>query len=301
MKKAIYAFLLMFGLSHSVFAKEVKTQLGSLTLNGDLILAEGKSLKDGVVLFTHGTWMNKDYSTAKMLKTYLPESGINILAINLSFNVNDRHDNAMISCDRIHTHKHTDAMKEIGAWVKWLENQGVHNITLAGHSRGGNQTAWYASKHNADANIKHVVLFAPQLWTKKGEIEHYKERYHKDLNKVLNKADKLVKAGKGNEVMPHTDLVYCKDTKVTAASFASYYDFNPNMDTIHLLPKIKKPVLVFAGTEDSVVHNLSGKIEPVLEKHSNIHLYVVDGATHSFLDFAGEEAVEKMVSFIKKD
>ncbi|WP_038070585.1 alpha/beta hydrolase [Hydrogenovibrio kuenenii] len=301
MKTVIYAFLLMFSLSHSAFAKEVKIPFGELTLNGELLLADGKTLKDGVVLFTHGTWMNNNYSTANTLKNYLPDSGINILTINLSFNVNDRHDNAMISCDRIHTHKHTDAMKEIGAWVKWLEKQGVHNITLAGHSRGGNQTAWYASEHNADANIKHVVLFAPQLWSKKSEIAEYKQRFHKDLTKEVAKADKLVKAGKGNEVMPHTDLVYCEDAKVTAASFASYYDFNPNMDTVHLLPKIKKPVLVFAGTDDTVVKDLPERMKPVLQKHANIHLDVIDGATHFYRDFAGEDAVEKMVSFIQKD
>lgn len=300
-RKPIMLLSLMLMLSwQTAQAKEVKIPFNGLTLNADLELADGKTLKDGVVLFTHGTWMNNNYSTAKMLKSLLPENGINVLAINLSFNVNNRHDNTMIDCNRTHTHKHTDALKEIGAWVAWLEKQGVTNITLAGHSRGGNQTAWYASEHNADANIKHVVLFAPQLWSKQQEIEHYKARYHKDLVPILEKADKLVKAGKGNTVMPHTDLVYCQDTKVTAASFADYYDFNPNMDTIHLLPKIKKPVLVFAGSEDTVVKDLPKKIQPVLQKHKNIHLYEVDGASHSFLDFAGEEAVEQMVTFIQK-
>lgn len=101
--------------------------------------------------------------------------------------------------------------------------------------------------------------------------------------------------------MPHTDLLYCKDTKVTAASFASYYDFNPNLDTIHLLPKIKKPVLVFAGTEDDIVTDLPEKIEPVLKKHANIHLDVIDGATHFYRDFSGEDAVTKMVEFIGKN
>ncbi|BBN59040.1 alpha/beta hydrolase [Hydrogenovibrio marinus] len=301
MKFLIYTLLAAATLFQSAYAKEVKIQYNGLTLNGELLLADGKTLKDGVVLFTHGTWMNNNYSTANTLKNLLPDSGVNLLAINLSFNVNDRHDEAILSCDRIHTHKHTDAIKEIGAWVKWLESQGAHNITLAGHSRGGNQTAWYASEHNDDAHIKHVVLFAPQLWSKKGEIAEYKEKYHKDLVKLVAHADKLVKAGKGDEVMQHTDLVYCKDSKVTAASFASYYDFNPNMDTIHLLPKIKKPVLVFIGTEDDIVKGLPEKIEPVLKKHANIHLDVIDGATHFYRDFAGEDAVTKMVEFIGKE
>ncbi|MDX1796256.1 MAG: alpha/beta hydrolase [Hydrogenovibrio sp.] len=300
MRLSIYVFAFLLSFSQLASAKEVKIQADGMTLNADLVMAEGKTLKDGVVLFTHGTWMNDNYSTAKTLKTYLPESGINVLAINLSLGINDRHETAITACDRIHRHKHTDALKEIDAWVKWLEKQGVTNITLSGHSRGGNQTAWYAAEHDKDPAIKHIVLFAPQLWSQQDEVKDYQNRYHKNLNKLLAKAQALVRAGKGDTVMDHTDFVYCADTQVTAASFADYYANNPNMDTVHLLPKISKPVLVFAGTEDDVVKNMPEKIEPVLEKHSNIHLEVIDGATHFFRDFAGEEASEKMVNFIEQ-
>ncbi len=296
--KALFIFM-AWSLSNMALAKEVTTSLNGLTLNGDLEMAEGKTLKDGVILFTHGTWMNKNYSTATMLKEFLPEAGLNVLTINLSLGVDNRHDESAMPCERTHTHKHTDAIPEIGAWVTWLKSQGVTNITLAGHSRGGNQTAWYAALHNKEAAIKHIVLFAPQLWDEQTEIKHYQEKYHKDLTKELAKANALIKQGKATQVMPHTDLVYCKDSNVTAESFADYHQLNANMDTIHLLPNITKPVLIFAGTEDKVVKHLPEKIAPLLKKQKNITVYIVEDSDHSFLDMSGEEAVEEMVNFIQ--
>lgn len=289
---------LMF--SQNAFAEAVQIKANGFTVNGDLQLADGKTLKDGVVLFTHGTWMNQDYSTAKMLKKNLTEAGHSVLAISLSLGMDNRHEVAMTACDRPHTHKHTDALTEIDAWVKWLEKQGVQDITLVGHSRGGNQTAWYASLHNDDKAIKNVVLFAPQLWSWDAEVAEYQTKYQQDLNALVKKANDLVKAGKGDTLMPNTNLVYCKDTSVSAASFADYYQNNTMMDTLHVLPNIQKPVLVFAGSDDKVVVDLPNKIQPVLEAHQNIEVFEVDGADHFFLDFAGEDAVNHMNEFMAK-
>lgn len=221
------------------------------------------------------------------------------MAINLSLGKNDRHDQAMISCEQSHTHKHTDAIKEIGAWVQWLKKQGATAITIAGHSRGENQAAWYAAEYNNESAIKNVVLLAPQLWSAQEEVDTYQKKYHKDLKPLLAKAQKLVDSGKGNTLMQHTDLLYCKDSNVTAASFADYYQVNPKMDTLHLLPKIQKPVLIFSATEDTVVKGLPEKLQPIMDKHSNIEGYEIQDSDHSFLDFAGEEVSEKIKQFIQ--
>ena len=294
----VLGLALMF--SQNAFAEAVQIKANDFTVNGDLQLADGKTLQDGVVLFTHGTWMNQDYSTAKMLKKNLTEAGQSVLAISLSLGLDNRQEIAMTACDRPHTHKHTDALTEIDAWVKWLEKQGVKDITLVGHSRGGNQTAWYASLHNDNQAIKRVVLFAPQLWSWEDEVAEYQTKYQQDLNALVKKANDLVKAGKGDTLMPKTNLLYCKESPVSATSFADYYQNNSMMDTLHVLPNIQKPVLVFAGSDDKVVVDLPQKIQPVLESHSNIEVFEVDGADHFFLDFAGEDAVNHMNEFMAK-
>lgn len=290
---------LTLGFAQFAQADVVKTQLGDLTLNGDLVLADGKSLKDGVVLFTHGTWMHRNYSTAEALKTNFTEMGTNVLAINLSLGKNDREDQAIMACDGVHKHKHTDAIQEIDAWVQWLKSKGAGPITLAGHSRGGNQTAWYASLHNDEEAVKNIVLIAPQLWDEAAELAEYKDKYKKDLKPLLAKAEKLVAAGKGDNVMPNTDFVYCADSSVTAATFVDYYQVNPKMNTLNLLPKIKKPVLVFSGSEDTTVVDLAKKLEPFTAKYDNIQSHEVVDATHMFLDFSGAEVVEVSEEFIK--
>jgi pimeloyl-ACP methyl ester carboxylesterase len=296
-KWIVFSLVCGFLIGTSVQAKEVSLTLNGQTLNADLVMAKNKTLKDGVVLFTHGTWMNNQYSTAKMVKTNLPEAGLNVLAINLSLGQNNRHNKAIVACDKMQSHRHTDALKEIGAWVQWLEQQGVNNITLMGHSRGGNQTAWYASLHNSDPIIKHIVLLAPQLWNAQTVKKDYKKKYHKDLMPLLAKAKKMVQAGKGNELMPHTDFVYCPNIAISADRFVDYYQVNPKMDTLYLLPKIKKPVLVFSGTEDTVIHHLAQKMKPIIRKYKNIQTYEVQDATHSFTDFAGEEVAQQILHF----
>lgn len=53
----------------------------------------------------------------------------------------------MYDCAKPHRHRLVDALDEIAAWVDWLKQRGASDIVLLGHSRGGNQAAWYA-KHS---------------------------------------------------------------------------------------------------------------------------------------------------------
>ena len=64
-------------------------------------------------------------------------------------------------------------------------------------------------------------------------------------------------------------------------------------------PKIRKPVLVFAGTEDQVVKGLDVKLAPLAEA-GDIDLEVMDGADHSFRDLYVEDLVERVVEFISE-
>lgn len=68
-------------------------------------------------------------------------------------------------------------------------------------------------------------------------------------------------------------------------------------DTPHLLPEIKKPVLVFAASEDQVVKGLDKKLAPVAES-GVIELEVMEGADHSFRDLYAEDLVDRAVEFI---
>lgn len=290
-------FFLLLAAAVSVSADEVRLQHDGLTLNADLQLADGKQLSDGALLITHGTLAHNDMELIRTLQRLLASAGYNSLAINLSLGLDDRH--GMYDCATPHRHQHTDALDEIGLWLDWLKQQGAQRVALMGHSRGGNQTAWFAAERGDDA-VSHVLLLAPQTWSAGKHAQDYEKRYGKPLVPVLEKARQLSAAGRGDTLIEGVDFIYCENTAATANSILSYYAEDERMDTPVLLPRIPKPVMVFAGSDDTTVEGLVEKVEPLADGE-NIQLYVVDGAGHFFRDLFAEEVVDEVSAFIGWD
>jgi len=84
---------------------------------------------------------------------------------------------------------------------------------------------------------------------------------------------------------------------LTAAAFVSYYAPDPWMDTPYLLPKVKQPVLVFAGTQDQAVKGLEKRLAAMAAAGA-IELEVLEGADHMFRDLYADDLVERAVEFI---
>ncbi len=295
MKWPVLIFLtLLFG---GVQAESVGFKYNGTRLQGNLEKSDNWPAGP-VILLTHGTLAHNRMEIISSLQELFAENGISSLAINLSLGLNDRA-SRMYDCKTAHTHKHTDAVNEIGAWVEWLRFEDVKDIVLLGHSRGGNQTAWYASEQ-PDKTISQVVLLAPQTWSAEYAKKSYKQRYGKELQPILDKAMALVKAGKGKEMLEHVDFIYCKDTSVSAETFVNYYAPDPRMDTPYLLSKIQLPVLLFVGTEDKVVKDLQQKLKALPAKPEKLEVVIVEGADHFFRDLYAEEVVEKILQTIGK-
>ena len=291
-----FIFILFLLIASSAFAEEVELKHGDITLNANLEIAEGKKLEDGVILMTHGTMAHSKHSIMVKLQELFAENELSSLAINLGLGIDKR--KGMYDCAAPHNHKHTDALDEIGAWMTWLKEKGAKDVTLLGHSRGGNQAAWFAAEYDNEM-VKKVVLITPQIWNEKDDSAEYKEKYGKELKPLLEKAQSLVKNGKPDEMMKNVDFIYCKDTSATAASFANYYTPDARLHTPSLLSQIKKPVLLIAGSEDTVVKDLD-KIYEALPDKGNSELFVVDGAGHMFRDLYAEDMADKIVEFVDK-
>jgi len=287
--------LVSFLPAQGVYAEEMKLQLENLTLNANLEKAEDWP-NGPTVLVTHGTLSHNKSEIMTALQELFLENGVSSLAINLGLGVNDRH--GPYDCATPHTHKHEDAVDEIGAWLGWLKEQGSTQVVLLGHSRGGNQTAWFVAGHD-DPVIRKVILVAPQTWSPEYAAQSYENNYGKPLAPILEKAESLVAAGKSKTAMEHMGFIYCKDTTASAGAVVSYYAPDPRKDTPYLLPGINKPVLVFAGTEDQVVKGLDEKLAPLAEA-DDIELEVMGGADHSFRDLYAEDLVERAIEFMNK-
>lgn len=293
-KKTILLSILLSLASPSVIAANVSQKFKGITLNANLELVSGKVLGEHIVLMTHGTLAHGKMEIMEQLQDLLKDNELDSLSITLGLGLDNR--KGMYDCATTHTHKHTDAVDEIALWVDWLKKQGVKKITLLGHSRGGNQTAWYAAEQ-ADSIISKVVLIAPATWSETYAKKDYKKRYKKDLNIVLAKAEALVKNGKSESVMKNTGHIYCEDTSVTAESFVSYNKPDKRFNTPYLLNKIKQPVIVFAGSEDKTVKDLDKKVEPLVKK-GKIDLSVIDGAGHMFRDLYADDVVDQIVEYL---
>ncbi len=268
------------------------------TLNANLEQAGSDWQAGPVVLMTHGTLAHRGMEIMAGLQGMFAERGISSLAINLSLGLDNRVA-AMYDCATPHTHKHTDATGEIGAWLGWLKVQGVSKIALLGHSRGGNQTARFAVDHD-DPVVRAVILIAPMTRDAGYPEQDYRKRYGEELAPLLAKAQKMVAGGKGGEMMTGVDFIYCKDTSATAEAFLSYHAPDERMDTPGLLTGIRAPVTVFAGTEDTVVKGVIGKVEPLADGKA-ISLVTMDGADHFFRDLYSEDIADLVAGILEAE
>ena len=273
----------------------MKLAFGGLTLNGN-VETTGAGWQSGpVVLMTHGTLAHGGMEIMQSLQAALKDRGVSSLSITLSLGLSDRR--GMYECATPHVHRHTDAVDEIGAWLAWLQSQGVTKAALLGHSRGGNQTARFVAGRS-DAPVTAVILVAPQAATAGYAAQEYENRYGKPLKEPLARAQALVAEGNGATLMESVDFLYCAKASVSAAAFVSYYAPDERMDTPALLPQIGTPVLVVAGSEDAVVKGLVEKVQPLADG-KRVQLKVVEGADHFFRDLYAEDvadAVKAMLS-----
>ncbi|MCW8915914.1 MAG: alpha/beta hydrolase [Magnetovibrio sp.] len=283
-------------LSFAATAKDITLKSSDgLILNANLELADGKTVADGVVLLTHGTLAHNKMEIIVTLQRLLAERSVSSLAPTLSLGVSDR--SGMYDCNVPATHKHSDAMLELGQWLDWLKGEGAKNVVLAGHSRGGNQTAWFAAREN-DPVVSKVVLIAPQTWSAEKEAQGFEKRHKQTLSTVMAQAQAQIDAGKGAAFMKGTGYLYCPGADVTADAFISYYENDVRMHTPVLMEMISKPTLVIAGSADTVVAGLIEAVEPMADGEK-LQLAVIDEADHFFLDFFAEDVADAIVEFIE--
>jgi len=270
-----------------------------LTVNGkvalgDLVIPEGKSLDGKVVLLTHGTLAHKDMELMQALQDALAERGIVTLAHTLTLGQDRRE--GMYGCAVPHTHAHEDAIAEIGVWVKWLKDNGATSVSLLGHSRGGNQVAWYAAENGG---VDKVILLAPALGLS-GNVAAsiLKRRFNADIGPSLDKASRLVKDGKPGAMLDVPAFVYCEGGKAAARSILSYYGEDKRRDALANIATINNPILVIAGSKDTAVPDVPKKIKPIADG-KKVRFEMIEDADHFFLEFFAEDAAEMVADFVR--
>ncbi|HEY5719091.1 MAG TPA: alpha/beta hydrolase, partial [Gammaproteobacteria bacterium] len=107
-----------------------------------------------------------------------------------------------------------------------------------------------------------------------------------------------VAAGAPGELLEEIDFLYCAQTRASAAAFVGYYADEPRRDTPGLLPRLPKPVLVIAGSADTVVPGLAQRVGPLADG-TRVQFELVDGADHFFRDLYADDVADLAAGFIQ--
>lgn len=261
-----------------VLADKVTIERGPYTLNGDMVPAGGPQLNSRVVLIVHGTLGHKDMGFIEALQSVFVESGQDSLAINLSLNIDDRE--GFFPCDTLHTHKSSDAVDEIEAWIRWLTEHGAGQIVLLGHSRGANQVVKHVLQGVRSAQM--AILLTPSVTDAVASAE------------VLQTID----SGSTDDTLEGIDFLHCKNANVLASTYLSYYGPAADSDTIPLLQKVTVPTLVLSGSQDEGVPTLASRMSEV-ENPLVTHIEV-PGADHFSRDLYTYDVVDSVIKFMRQ-
>jgi pimeloyl-ACP methyl ester carboxylesterase len=274
----------------------VKTRHRGITLNGNLELAEGKALDDGVILIAHGLLAHNRMELIAALQRGFKAHGLSTLAINFALGVDDRH--GMFDCGRLHAHRPADALDEIDAWIGWLKTQGATDITLLGHSQGGAQVALYAAERR-DPAVGAVVMLAPATFDPERVAAAYEQRFGTPLAPLLARAEELLRSGRGETPIDQIGFLSCANATATASSIVGWYAPSPLRNTPTLLPRVKQRALVVAAGADEVVPDLTLQLGR-LGTQRNLTVDVLDGADHFFRDLYAEDAVDAIAGWLER-
>ena len=105
--------------------------------------------------------------------------------------------------------KFTD--EDICAYLDFAEQNGYKNIILAGHSLGANKVIYYLSRHH-DKRVKKFLLLSP------ANLTHMMKNVSSTEKSIV---EKMVRYGKGNEVLPFYFMGWVVCTANTAHDWLS--------------------------------------------------------------------------------
>ena len=77
----------------------------------------------------------------------------------------------------------------------------------------------------------------------------------------------------------------------------SYYGAEPNRNTPALLSNVKRPVLVFEGTEDPLAAGFIAQVT-LFESNPNVTVQWVDGADHFFRDLFIDDIIDGILEWL---
>lgn len=168
-----------------------------------------------------------------------------------------------------------DCLVDIRAWIDEIKDIGYEGIILAGHSLGCNKVIYYLSQYQ-DSAITGVILLSPPDLIELIESNNYQPN-HKEL---MKQAEKLIKQGKGRQLLPTLIWDWYNLSVQTYVSLFKRDGPNDNLpiwqrkDRFEQLETIHQPILAIMGERDDIaIFGLENDLQTIKQKAINCHQF----------------------------
>ncbi len=181
--------------------------------------------------------------------------------------------------------KFEESVLDIEAMVRFCRKRGYKKIFLFGHSTGANKSAYYILKKRG-RGLSGVGLLGPV-----SDIPGIRENLGRQYKSAIETAEKMVKRGRGDELLP---LKAAGGSLYTAARFLSIAREGMNEDTFPYYNSKRKfrwtknlrlPVLVIIGSKEQHADRPVAEIMDRFRREIPAKYFsgkIIKGANHGF-------------------
>lgn len=193
--------------------------------------------------------------------------------------------------------KFEESVFDIDAGITFLVNKGFSEVIVIGYSTGANKACYFFAKER-NPHAVGVVLAGPISDRLDVDIDQ------KKLKKDLEKMQKLVQAGKGDELsafhqFPMTPKRFISLLGTHTAE--DTFDYGDKIPKLTSFSAITKPLLVIIGAVDEYADRPVADIIKTFDRYQRSRNYksvLLPGCAHGF-EPKEKEAVESMIKWIK--
>ncbi len=175
----------------------------------------------------------------------------------------------------------TDCINDIQGAIEAMKQLGYNEIILCGQSTGCQKITYYQSKKQ-NPLVKALILLAPV-----DDYSSTKKELGKKFVKAIKIAAKLVKEGKGKNLMPIAYSQYCAKRFLSFANEknteAELFNYTGKLKTFS---ELSLPILaIFGEKEENTGEQTPKEMLDILEKKTQSKLFMkalIENATHNF-------------------
>lgn len=181
-----------------------------------------------------------------------------------------------------------DCIKDISAAITFMKKNGYSKIYMQGHSSGTNKAIFHQFHAQKSTLANGLILLSPT-----DDIGLQQVTKEEDYPRLLSLAEKMVKEGNGEGLMPEgTFFSY----PISARTYLDYFGSDNKRDIFPYrdpesefteVSKINVPIFALFGNDgEYVIGDISetlNLLETKAKKCPSIEKYILDGAPHNYL------------------